>query len=99
MATLFSLARTAAAGRIASGTAGGHFIGGVPGTPERAPVQGLGVLAIGCPGPGIIGESSSGDAGVQEFSRGQAVRGDGGMFGVVGSGTTQGVNGTGTWAR
>ena len=87
-----------AAGRIASGTAGGHFIGGVPGTPERAPVPGLGVLAVGFPGPGVIGQSSSGDVGVQGFSRGQAVRGDGGLFGVVGSGTAQGVNGTGTGA-
>ena len=87
-----------AAGRIATGPAGGHFIGGVPGTPERAPVPGLGVLAVGFPGPGIIGESSSGDVGVHGFSRGQAVRGDGGTFGVVGNAATQGVNGTGTGA-
>jgi hypothetical protein len=90
--------RELAAARIASGTAGGHFVGGLPGTPELASVRGLGVLAVGAPGPGIIGESDSGEVGVQGFSRGVAVRGDGGVFGFVGSGTTQGVNGTGTGA-
>jgi hypothetical protein len=60
-------------------------------------VSGLGVLAVGLPGPGIIGESGSGEVGVQGCSQGVAVRGDGGRFGFAGTGTATGVDGTGTF--
>ena len=47
---------------------------------------------------GALGETSAGGVGVQGRSSNQAVRGDGGSFGVVGGGTATGVDGTGTGA-
>jgi hypothetical protein len=44
---------------------------------------------------GALGETSAGGVGVQGRSSNQAVRGDGGRFGVVGRGTATGVDGTG----
>ena len=44
---------------------------------------------------GVLGEAFSGGRGVLGRSTSQAVRGDGGTFGVVGRGTATGVDGTG----
>jgi hypothetical protein len=45
---------------------------------------------------GVLGETSAGGIGVQGRSSNQAVRGDGGAFGAVGTGTSTGVHGAGS---
>jgi hypothetical protein len=45
---------------------------------------------------GVLGETSVDGVGVHGRSSNQAVRGDGGTFGIVGGGTATGVDGTGT---
>jgi hypothetical protein len=91
------LRREVAEAHIAFGTAGGAFIGGAPRSLDLPPAPGPGVMAFGAPGIGVFGSSTSGAFGVQGSSAGQAVRGDGGRFGVVGNGTATGVDGTGTF--
>jgi hypothetical protein len=67
---------------IAGGAApAGHGVAGFTESPNHA---------------GVLGETSTGGVGVQGRSSSQAVRGDGGTFGVIGGGTATGVDGTGT---
>ncbi len=66
---------------IAGGTApSGHGVAGFTASASHA---------------GALGETSAAGVGVQGRSSNQAVRGDGGRFGVVGRGTATGVDGTG----
>jgi hypothetical protein len=88
------------------GAAGFGVVGvGAPGDGVRGIASGAAPSGHGVAGftasanhAGALGETSAGGVGVQGRSSNQAVRGDGGSFGIVGTGTATAVDGRGVGA-